>query len=760
VNVAEPRVLESVVHEVQVFRAGAVVTRVATLPAAPWPEEVALDGLPLALDDESVRVAVVSGDGGRAGGPLPRPGDVRVTLVVPEPGSALEPPSETERREAAAAVAALRARIGWIDEALALQDRIELALAPGEPGKAPPPAPAAAWQGILDWDERARRKHSEERARLARELVEAQERVSRLARRDAEARAWLDARGDGVSKRVLVRLRPGKGSSPQEGPLSLRVEYRVPGARWVPSYVLRLARDGRSAVLAVRAHVVQATGEAWERVRLRFSTADLAGESELPELSSLRIGRRQPEPARKAWRDPPTGTEALYEGLDRALAALGPPPPPHGGALLPPPPPPPMPPHLAFARSGPAPGSDPFGGAGMALDELGLDDDEGAAGGPADPFEASPEAESRLVRGGPPPASAAMPMASMAQPMMDLGASKKPAAPGGMLHRAASRAAPPSNRAGGGGAPRPRPEPAPETPGPLLPDSGLLRYSGLALARWDERRNLRGRLRPLTWQDQLAALAPAQLQAVRRRLDEALRRAEAATSVGLPLGTTDVASSCGAFDFRYDAEGLVDVPCDGTLHSVPLFGRSAPVRTVLVVVPRESTQAVRVATLKNPLEAPLLAGPVEVYLEEEFLAGSSVRTVPLGGELTVGLGVEEGLKVARNVFSDEEAQGMLGGRTALKHRVEVELASRLATPVTVEVRERVPVTAEGEKEIEVLDEKATPAWEPWGKAEPNPVRGGRCWRLALEPGKTTTLHAAYTVRIDAKNELNGGNRRG
>jgi len=138
-----------------------------------------------------------------------------------------------------------------------------------------------------------------------------------------------------------------------------------------------------------------------------------------------------------------------------------------------------------------------------------------------------------------------------------------------------------------------------------------------------------------------------------------------------------VEQSGGSYDYRYDAEGPVDIPGDGQFHSVPLLGRSAPVETTLVVVPRESDKAVRVASLLNPLHAPLLAGKAEIYLEDEYLVTSPIRTVPPGGKLSVGLGVEEALKVARNVHYEEEATGLMGGGLALHHKVEIEIASRL-----------------------------------------------------------------------------------
>jgi len=80
-----------------------------------------------------------------------------------------------------------------------------------------------------------------------------------------------------------------------------------------------MARDGTSAELGIRAHVVQASDEAWDRVKLSLSTANLRSETKLPELTSLRIGRRQPAKPTLAWREPPTGAESLFEGLDLAV---------------------------------------------------------------------------------------------------------------------------------------------------------------------------------------------------------------------------------------------------------------------------------------------------------------------------------------------------------------------------------------------------------------------------------------------------------
>ena len=65
--------------------------------------------------------------------------------------------------------------------------------------------------------------------------------------------------------------------------------------------------------------VGQATGEDWSGVALTLSTASPQQWTELPELKSRRIGRRQPPPAKTGWRPPPVGADELYADYDRDL---------------------------------------------------------------------------------------------------------------------------------------------------------------------------------------------------------------------------------------------------------------------------------------------------------------------------------------------------------------------------------------------------------------------------------------------------------
>jgi uncharacterized protein (TIGR02231 family) len=213
------------------------------------------------------------------------------------------------------------------------------------------------------------------------------------------------------------------------------------------------------------------------------------------------------------------------------------------------------------------------------------------------------------------------------------------------------------------------------------------------------------------------------------------------------------------FDYAYRAEAPLDIPADGAFHALPLSQHQAPARPRYVVVPRETRDVFRFVEIDSPLDAPLLPGPADVYLGEDFLVTTDVRATPPRGVLRLGLGVEQGIKVSRNTAFEEKTAGLMRGSLALRHEIRVTVANRLERPALVEVRERIPVRAiEDDSDIDVVMIDIRPASQSYDQIDA-PIRGGRRWELEVAPGKDTEISAIYEVRIAGKHELIGGNRR-
>lgn len=730
-----PTVLPSRIEAVSVHRDGALITRIADLSGVEgaYPSLVRLGDLPLALDDGSVRAEVRAEQGAP-------PQAVEVAL-------SLSPPEADETRTPATDVALLAARhaLALAEEEVArlettLERLKELApVARPQPAEGEPPAPApvserlellafrsAQARRVLGSLQEARAVRSDAKRDLDREQARHERQTSDRQAREHELR-----------KAATVRLHGGDG-----GQATLVIHYTVPGACWVPSYALRLEPTLDRAWLEVRAMVAQRSGEDWAGVRLTLCTAALQAWTELPELRALRIGRAQDSPTRRGFRAAPQGALALLGDYEAAFES-------HGAVALEP-----------MPSQEPPPEPEPSVGdieveitMALSMEDAELEDNARRRRGQGAPR--------TMHKRGPPPAPAAPPMPAPAPPMR--GAQMMSAKKGGIFAGlGASRAA-----ASGSFEEEEQAvdfdgwdEQTPDVVEPALAiGDALLDYGTLRLQ--GARASDRLRLTPASRQDLLLGpRAAADLARSERWLAQASRTRHKAMSVSEqppPARHVRVTSQDG-FDFAWTADHTLNLPSDGAFHGVEVTRRDGPCRAHHICVPREGAEVFRQVRMDNPLQAPLLPGPMDVFVGESWRVTADVAATPVGGAMEVGLGVEQAIKVARNVRYREEVAGLLSPVQVLTTEVEVQVDNRLATPALVEVRERLPVVREGEDEIEIAEREVRPTWERWEQPESD-LLGGRCWQVRLAPGERQTLQATWVVQIPKNHELVGGNRR-
>lgn len=558
------------------------------------------------------------------------------------------------------------------------------------------------------------------------------------------------------TRRVTVRI----GGS---GALAvLMISYVVPAARFFPAYTLRLLDGGKRAVWSVEAHVAQISGEDWSGVRLSLSTADLIFDARLPELPSLRFGRAQPPP-RRGYRPAPTGLDQLFAGYDRGFA---------GGQT--------PPDGLLSEPSMPAlPDRTP------PTDALHFDDslsDEPTWATRAESAEAElakkgglpPMAESvgyppPPPPGAPPPSALfamAMPPPAPAAPAPQRATSANLARSGGApsqgekelkLRRPAAKSL--SAFGGGGsdgayddeggalgglgGAGFAEEAPAqPDGPDAIEPQDTWLDFDQLQLGG-PEDQVFRGKLKRRSDGESHS------------KIQQAVRTLE---KLHAPGGLVDPLLSRGHFDHRYDAEGLLKIPSDGKLHRVAILAAEGAPTLRLVTVPRERAEVYREAELQNPCPAPLLSGPVDVYVDGGLLTTDAISHVDRGGSVRVGMGVEDRVRVARNVRAEEESAGLLGGSTAMTHTVTIEIQSSLGQPIQIDVLDRMPVSEDKSLSVELIYDK--PVHTPYDQVERGaPIRRGLKWRVPLPAGGKVKIEYQYRLVFSAKSEIIGGNRR-
>jgi hypothetical protein len=777
---------ESRIDRVVLYARGAVVTRRVDLPAdlPEGPFDLRVPGLTVLADVGSLRATAL--------------GDREVTALRPRlaiPSAPARPGRlKAEARSLSSERQSLEADRGQLVWRRAEMAARALELSFSRWGNRPAPAArfadALALGGLL----------GAEVERLDTRIRELEEALTDNQRRTTAAELALaqgtttDLLGEEQTRlEVMLRLGPLQANRARdaEGPRAIELEYVVAAARWWPAYTVRFSAQATRVSFTIDAFVAQASGEDWTRAKLSVSTADLAQDARLPELRSLRLGRAQPTP-RRGYRPPPAGLEAMFEGYDRALGRLV-----ASHALTPS--------EAKLARS--------FMCRSVLWDvfeELAREHDCSVDYLINESMKQYVRARSMVSRAPaqagstppPPPAAGygAPPpqMAARSAPPLPMGSAMPSApfvapGPGGptrTVQTAISANAPQSRAAQIDTAlSLPRPDPAAlwlnqQEKGKSARGSARMRQSAsedlLDEDSSETANTVLGGYQASSllaeaaiepgdaWLDfDALMIADPKDHARRGRLmrEEAVgpgaRADDARAAIDAldgPPETRDPLETRGRFDHRYDAEGVADVPSSGRPHRVAIATAEASAKPRFVAVPREAAEVYREVEIQNPFAAPLLSGPVEVFIDGALLTTSSLSFVDRRGVLHLGLGVEDRLRVARNARVQEASAGLLGGSTAVEHVITIDVASSLGQKVAVDVVDRVPVTDDKDIDVKILYSR--PEADKYAQTERGaPIRRGLRFRIEVPPGDKQRIEFAYRVTLPAKNELVGGNRR-
>ena len=258
----------STVDAVTVYPDGASVTRIVTLDLAAGDNSAVLNDFPLTLDNSSLRVEGDAGSKLTIGAIDIRPPHA-APVNLPELDKRIEALKD-QHDDLDGAIAAATARRKFAEH---FAESSPAGI--GDKGEA---RPLAEWRQAF--------VAVAEEVAAADGAIRDAERKQRDIDREVE-RLESDREAKPPSK-LEIRIALGAAAATTA---TLRVNYTVHGAHWVPLYDARLdtgARDRKPALeLVRRAEITQSTGEDWSNVALNVSTVRTARGGSAPELNSL-----------------------------------------------------------------------------------------------------------------------------------------------------------------------------------------------------------------------------------------------------------------------------------------------------------------------------------------------------------------------------------------------------------------------------------------------------------------------------------------
>lgn len=194
---------------------------------------------------------------------------------------------------------------------------------------------------------------------------------------------------------------------------------------------------------------------------------------------------------------------------------------------------------------------------------------------------------------------------------------------------------------------------------------------------------------------------------------------------------------------QFVSQAPADIPGDGTPARIRIARSELRGAVKYRAVPKLQPFVFRVADLVNTAGYPLLAGPIDVFRQGQFMARYPVERVAAGERFQLSFGLVDRVRVRRQIVEEiGRDKGVFGSTRRHRYAYRFEVENYLATPEEIELSEHVPVSELDEVKVG-FDAKATPGYEL------RAADGIVTYKLRLAPGEKRTVDLIYFVDAPA-----------
>lgn len=149
------------------------------------------------------------------------------------------------------------------------------------------------------------------------------------------------------------------------------------------------------------------------------------------------------------------------------------------------------------------------------------------------------------------------------------------------------------------------------------------------------------------------------------------------------------------------ADKICEIPADAAPHKVTIFSGDYPCSTEYVAVPRLFSFAYLEARVKNSTKgATLLPGKVSIFRDNMLIGITQMEKVGPGEEFKLNLGIDEGLKVERELV-DREVE-LIGNSRRTTYGYRLAIANLRDRKTTLRLIEQLPVSRNEQIKVHLL----------------------------------------------------------
>jgi uncharacterized protein (TIGR02231 family) len=182
----------------------------------------------------------------------------------------------------------------------------------------------------------------------------------------------------------------------------------------------------------------------------------------------------------------------------------------------------------------------------------------------------------------------------------------------------------------------------------------------------------------------------------------------------------------------------MDVPADNAFHRMTILAKKLPAPFSYNATPRLSPFAYLSAKIKNTTDAQWLPGKVSVFVDGDFIGTSQIEPVAKNEEMTLDLGIDEGIKIEREILTRLADETFILGKKKRSFKDKITVENHKSREVELTVIDHIPVA--GHKDIKITDVKFSKK-----PSEKDDDKGITKWKLKLTPAAKKEITIEFIV---------------
>ncbi|MEN9661194.1 MAG: hypothetical protein RL324_143 [Verrucomicrobiota bacterium] len=213
----------------------------------------------------------------------------------------------------------------------------------------------------------------------------------------------------------------------------------------------------------------------------------------------------------------------------------------------------------------------------------------------------------------------------------------------------------------------------------------------------------------------------------------------------------------GATSATFKITAPATIPANNTTQKVAINGNGLAALLEYNSTPKLREAAFLTAKATNTTEFPLLAGTLNTFLDDTFVATGSLKSVMPGEKFDLALGADDGIAIKRRVVNRfTENTGLTNGKRLITYEYVVTVTNNKKTAEKITVREPVPQS----RNEQIVVKMITPADRDIGTPEVKKeiireANGGLAWESTLQPGGKRELTLKFSIEHPAELAVSG-----